>query len=596
MSAVSSSEAPSIAIKLDGVRKTFHRETGESVMALNDISFSLERGALGAVVGPDGAGKTTLIRLLTGLIKADSGVVKVLDIDAGCDPQAIQSCISYMPQRFGLYEDLTVRENFDLYADMHGVGPEKRRDRYTRLMSMTGLDAFQKRMVGQLSGGMKQKLGLACALVRSPELLLLDEPTVGVDPLSGRELWEIIHSLIKEGLTVLVSTSDPTEAAVCARVIVLNDGKILMQSPPADVARLAFGRTFVVQAPEGTKARDFQTQLLKVPEVIDASLESGHLRLVTRENGARGAADDRYSMGALTLQSVPARFSDGFMVLLHRAVGHKTEEHPAPPGADSHPAVTAGDCAVEVHDLVRRFGDFIAVDRVSFSVKQGEIFGLLGPNGAGKTTVFRMLCGLLPASAGTLKVATVDVRHSAASARQNLGYVAQKFSLYGQLTVGENLQFFARAYGLQRDHRRARISWALSEFKLAPFVRLPSAQLPGGFKQRLAMAAALLHRPTILFLDEPTSGADPFARRDFWQRITALAAGGVTVIVTTHFMAEAEYCDRALILDGGQVLAEGTPDELRALAPVRAGRVATMEDAFIAIVEKSRAPAAAGTA
>jgi len=243
---------------------------------------------------------------------------------------------------------------------------------------------------------------------------------------------------------------------------------------------------------------------------------------------------------------------------------------------------------VEVHDLDRRFGSFVAVDHANFSVKRGEIFGLLGPNGAGKTTTFRMLCGLLPPSGGTLTVAGVDVRRESASARQHLGYVAQKFSLYGQLSVGDNLAFFARAYGLGGEAKRTRIEWALSQFKLEPFVRLPSAQLPGGFKQRLAMAAALLHQPQILFLDEPTSGADPFARREFWQRITALSAGGVTVIVTTHFMAEAEYCDRAAILDNGRVLAQGTPSELRSRAPEEAGRTATMEDAFIAIVLEAR--------
>jgi ABC-2 type transport system ATP-binding protein len=275
------------------------------------------------------------------------------------------------------------------------------------------------------------------------------------------------------------------------------------------------------------------------------------------------------------------------MVLLHRSASASVADKQAPPPPEPPIAGAAGETVVEVHDLVRRFGQFVAVDRVSFLVKRGEIFGLLGPNGAGKTTTFRMLCGLLLASSGTLKVAGIDVRQARASARQHLGYVAQKFSLYGQLTVGENLDFFARAYGLDGDQRRERIAWALSQFQLQAAVRLPSAQLPGGFKQRLAMAAALLHRPQILFLDEPTSGADPFARREFWQRITALASSGVTVIVTTHFMPEAEYCDRALILDDGKVLAQGTPAELRALAPVQGGRVATMEDAFIAIVEKA---------
>ena len=574
------------ALRVDRVRKSFRRETGESVLALDDISFSVEPGGLAAVIGPDGAGKTTLMRLLAGLMKADRGTVSVLGIDAAKDPQSIQSRISYMPQQFGLYEDLTVRENLDLYADMHGVSAESRRTQYARLMSMTGLDSFQTRLAGQLSGGMKQKLGLACALVRSPDLLLLDEPTVGVDPLSRRELWEIIRQLIKDRLTVLLSSSDPDEAENCDSVLVLSEGKKLIDAPPAEVCRLALHRVFVTSPPDGTKARDLQARLLALPNVIDAVPECGQVRLIAE---ASSAASEIERYAGVAAEAASPRFEDGFMVLLHQAAGGKAADKQAP--ALQEPAIggVPGDTVVEVHDLVRRFGKFVAVDRVSFVVKRGEIFGLLGPNGAGKTTTFRMLCGLLPVSAGSLRVAGVDVLQNRASARQHLGYVAQKFSLYGQLTVGENLDFFARAYGLAGDKSRERIAWALSQFELAPFVRLPSAQLPGGFKQRLAMAAALLHRPEILFLDEPTSGADPFARREFWQRIIALARNGVTVIVTTHFMAEAEYCDRALILDDGKVLAQGTPAELRALAPVVAGRVATMEDAFIAIVEKARA-------
>jgi ABC-2 type transport system ATP-binding protein len=573
------------ALRLDHVRKSFRRDTGESVLALDDISFSLRQGGLAALVGPDGAGKTTLMRLLAGLMKADAGIVSVLGIDAAKDPQSIQSRISYMPQLFGLYEDLTVRENLDLYSDMHGVVQKDRQAQYTRLMAMTGLGPFKKRLAGQLSGGMKQKLGLACTLVRFPELLLLDEPTVGVDPLSRRELWEIIRQLIKEGLTVLLSSSDPDEAETCDSVLVLNGGKKLMDAPPAEVSRLALGRTFFAQPPEGTKPRDFQARLLAEPNVIDAVPECGLIRLIAQAKATGSAVSQ---LAGVTAQPTSPRFEDGFMVLLHQAGGARAADKQAP--APQEPVIdgASGDTAVEVHDLVRRFGKFVAVDGVSFFVKRGEIFGLLGPNGAGKTTTFRMLCGLLPASAGTLKVAGIDVRQARASARQHLGYVAQRFSLYGQLTVAENLNFFARAYGLERDEKRERITWALAQFKLEPFVRLPSAQLPGGFKQRLAMAAALLHRPEILFLDEPTSGADPFARREFWQRITALASNGVTVIVTTHFLSEAEYCDRVLILDNGKVLAQGTPAELRALAPAQTGRVATMEDAFIAIVEKSR--------
>jgi ABC-2 type transport system ATP-binding protein len=252
------------------------------------------------------------------------------------------------------------------------------------------------------------------------------------------------------------------------------------------------------------------------------------------------------------------------------------------------------DVAVEVRDLVRRFGEFTAVDHVSFEVRRGEVFGLLGPNGAGKTTTFRMLCGLLPATGGTLRVAGVDVRRAPASARQRLGYVAQKFSLYGQLSVAENLDFFASAYGLRGGRKRGRIARALEQFELAPLARLPSGQLPGGYKQRLAMAAALLHEPEILFLDEPTSGADPLARREFWRRITDLAERGVTVIVTTHFMEEAEYCDHVIILDAGRVLAHGTPAEVRRLARPAPGRAPTMEDAFLAVVEEARAGTANG--
>ena len=574
------------ALQLEAVRKTFKRETGVTVLALDAISFTLPKGGLAALVGPDGAGKTTLIRLLTGLMKADSGIVRVLGIDAAKDPQAIQSRISYMPQRFGLYEDLTVRENLDLYSDMHGVTQQDRQTQYLRLMDMTGLGKFQQRLAGQLSGGMKQKLGLACTLVRSPELLLLDEPTVGVDPLSRHELWEIIHQLIKDGLTVLLSSSDPDEAQACDAVLVLNEGKKLMESPPADVSALAQNRTFLIQPPSNVKARDFQALLLQDTAVIDAVPQSAQVRMVSKDSMDNPVFLD------VQAQPTPPRFEDGFMVLLHQAIApEKTEVLSNKPAVSAQNHNKSDSVIVEVNDLVRRFDKFIAVDHVSFSVRRGEIFGLLGPNGAGKTTTFRMLCGLLPASGGTLKVAGVDIRLNRASARQNIGYVAQKFSLYGQLTVTENLDFFARAYGLRGDKKRERIDWAVSQFNLNPFLRLPSAQLPGGFKQRLAMAAALMHSPQILFLDEPTSGADPFARREFWQRITALAADGVTVIVTTHFMAEAEYCDRALILDGGKVLAQGTPTELRALAPLAAGQSAstvTMEDAFIAVVGKAR--------
>jgi len=565
------------------LRKVFRAPgKGGEVRALDGVSIEVRAGELTALVGPDGAGKTTLIRLMAGLLTADGGTLRVLDIDPAVAPQRIQDRIGYMPQKFGLYEDLSVQENLDLYADLHGVGAEERTRRYPQLMQMTDLGRFTGRLAGRLSGGMKQKLGLACTLVRSPELLLLDEPTVGVDPLSRRELWVIVEQLVHEqGLTVLMSTSYLDEAERAARVLVLHAGKALAQSEPAAVTRVAASHSVVLDPGVGKSARSLQAKLLDDPQVIDAVPDGGLVRLVCASESQTGEV-----VAGLEATAVEPRFEDGFMMLLRGTASHEA-------GADirlQRPlAATDEGAVVEVRDLLKRFGDFTAVDHVSFEVRRGEIFGLLGPNGAGKTTTFRMLCGLLPPSGGVLQVAGVDVRLASAAARTRLGYVAQKFSLYGALTVRENLEFFASAYGLRGAQRRERIDWALRQFDLEQHESSPSGELPGGFKQRLAMGAALLHEPDILFLDEPTSGADPLARRAFWRRITALAEQGVTVIVTTHFMQEAEYCDHIAIMDSGRVLARGSPAEIRQLAHPTEGRQASMEDAFIAVVEAARA-------
>jgi ABC-2 type transport system ATP-binding protein len=612
------------------IRKSFRRDGDEIVQALDGVSLDIEHGTLAALVGPDGAGKTTLIRLATGLMIPDEGKLKVLDIDVAADPQQVQDRIGYMPQKFGLYEDLSVQENLDLYADLHGVTAAERSERYPRLMEMTALGPFTSRLAGRLSGGMKQKLGLACTLVRSPALLLLDEPTVGVDPLSRRELWEIILQLVKEqGLTVLLSTSYLDEAERCDHVVVLDHGSVLAQGKPENVARLAEGRAYVVAPLPGQKASAFQARLLDQPGVLDAVPEGGRVRIVEEAD-----ADDL--LAGMALEPVRSRFEDGFMVLLRNRTDKETRRaedrqgdketrierdgetrrpgdkepkieketrrqgenfsslSPGLPVSRSVPQspglpVSLSPPVVQVRELIRRFGSFVAVDSVSFDVQRGEIFGLLGPNGAGKTTTFRMLCGLLPATSGTLRVAGVDLHRARASARQKIGYVAQKFSLYGQLSVTENLEFFASAYNLRGARKRDRIDWALKTFALAPLAGLPSGNLPGGFKQRLAMAAALLHEPEILFLDEPTSGADPLARREFWRRITGLSEEGVTTVVTTHFMEEAEYCDRIAIMDAGRILAQGTPAEIRGRRVLlEEKKEATMEDAFIAIVEEAR--------
>jgi ABC-2 type transport system ATP-binding protein len=579
-------EPASMVIRARNVRKTFRREKGVIVTALDGVSVDVAAGSLAALVGPDGAGKTTFLRMAAGLLDADGGKLSVLGLDAARDSRQLQKRISYMPQKFGLYEDLTVQENLDLYADMHGLSREDRRERYPRLMELTALGSFRSRLAGKLSGGMKQKLGLACTLVRSPELLLLDEPTVGVDPLSRRELWQIIQQLVHDhGLSVLLSTAYLGEAERCGSVVVLHEGKVLAEGPPGEVSARAGGRTFLIDPLPGQTARSLQARLLDRPDIIDAVPEGGRVRFV------RADASAPPGEGLTGASPTPARFEDGFMVLLRQKVGAASRGSME---LGDTPRRPSGDIEIEVDDLVRTFGTFTAVDHVSFLVRKGEIFGLLGPNGAGKTTTFRMLCGLLAPTSGTLRVADVDLRTARASARQRIGYVAQKFSLYPQLSVNENLAFFASAYSLHGRRKRERIDWALGEFELKDHARMPSGDLPGGYKQRLAMAAALLHEPEILFLDEPTSGADPLARREFWRRITALAERDVTVIVTTHFMEEAEYCDRIAILAAGRVLAQGTPAEVRDRGRKPSNPHPDMEDAFIAIVEEAAAARANG--
>lgn len=586
-------ESSALALELRGVHKRFGGGKGVAeVHALNDVNLQVPHGGLVALVGPDGAGKTTLLRLAAALMPADGGDIRVLGLDPATQSQQVQDRISYMPQRFGLYEDLTVQENLDLYADLHGVPADMRRERYGRLLHMTDLTRFTDRLAGKLSGGMKQKLGLACTLVRSPDLLLLDEPTVGVDPLSRRELWEIVQQMVaEEQLSVVVSTSYLDEAERCEHVVVLHQGQVLAQGHPQDLRQPARGKVWLAHPAVNVPARMLQARLMQRPETLDAVPQGGDVRWLRHEVPLAEA--DRQHLGLTALQPVEERLEDAFMMLLRSkleqqgAIEDKSSSNPTPSPSPETPAQTR-QAVIEVHDLVRRFGDFVAVDHISFTVSRGEIFGLLGPNGAGKTTTFRMLCGLLPASSGSLRVAGVDLRTARAEARRHVGYVAQKFSLYGDQTVRENLQFFGGAYRLYGGALRQRIAEVVAEFGLQGQLDEMAGKLPGGNKQRLAMAAALLHQPDILFLDEATSGADPLARRDFWQRITWLAAAGTTVVVTTHFMEEAEYCDRIMIQDAGRMLALGTPREVREKAAVGGAQVTDMDSAFIAIVEQQR--------
>jgi ABC-2 type transport system ATP-binding protein len=568
---------------------TRHFRIGKrDVVALDGVSATTAPGLVTGLIGPDGAGKTTLMRLIAGLLRADSGSISVFGTDTRADPLAVQGMISYMPQRFGLYEDLTVAENLELYADLQGVARDARAARYAELMQMTGLARFTGRLAGKLSGGMKQKLGLACTLIRPPRLLLLDEPTVGVDPVSRRELWSIVDHLVRSArMTVLLSTAYLDEAERCDAVLLLHEGSLIGAGAPGDFTEAMAGRSFQIRAPSLPK-RHLQAILAGRPGVTDAVIQGEAVRLVM-DAGKMPDFSDQPALADATITRVPPRFEDRFIDLLRAKGGAAASPLRGDAAPMVAPIATNTAPVIEVEHLIKRFGAFRAVDDISFAVRRGEIFGLLGANGAGKSTTFRMLCGLLPASSGRLQVDGFDLHKAAATARGRLGYMAQKFSLYGDLSVMQNLNFFSAAYGLTGAQRAARTAWALDEFELAPLRDATSRDLPLGFKQRMALACALMHEPDVLFLDEPTSGVDPLARREFWQRINRLADGGVTVLVTTHFMDEAEYCDRLVIMAQGKILAEGTSEQLKQACRDADHPDPTMEDAFIALIEADQA-------
>ncbi len=562
-----------VALSMRGVTR---RERGAGSALIHDISFDVKAGSLVALVGADGAGKTTLMRTAAGLLKPQEGDVCLFGENLYQNLNRLQAECGYMPQQFGLYADLSVRENLLLYADLFGLTDKAREARFTELLSMTGLAPFTERLAGKLSGGMKQKLGLACALLNRPKLLLLDEPSVGVDPLSRKELWRIlIDSARTELMTVVVATTYMDEASLCDQVLVLEDGKLVLSDTPQAIAEHARGLVFAVNPADGEKVRDLQAGLLDDTEcVLDAVPEAGSVRVLVREKGQSVALQERLRR---ELTALNPRLEDGYLVLRARNEApraYSVIHSQFSPSSSSAPLVRA-------HDLVRRFGDFVAVDRTSFDVFPGEIFGLLGPNGAGKTTTFKMLCGLLTVTSGELEVAGIDIKKDREAAREQLGYMSQKFALYGDLSVRQNMTFFAQAYGLFDQKMQERIAALSREFHLNDVLDRQAKTLSGGIKQRLAMAVALLHNPKILFLDEPTSGADVPTRRQFWRWMTALSAAGTTIIVTTHFMEEAQYCDRLLIQDGGKPLIVGTPEAVR-------GDSRSMDEAFIRVVKTFR--------
>lgn len=554
-------------------------------IALDGISAQIAPGSVTGLVGPDGAGKTTLIRLIAGLLRPQSGRITVCGFDSVGQAEAIHGVVGYMPQRFGLYEDLTVSENLNLNADLRAVTGQERAQVFERLLGFTGLAPFTKRLAGALSGGMKQKLGLACTLIRPPRLLLLDEPSVGVDPLSRRELWRMVHELVDQGIGVLWSTAYLEEAERCGSVLLLNEGRLLEAGDPRKMTARISGRAFVVRGLDAAGKRLVLDRARQRAGVIDALIQGRNIRLVIAEGAAAPTAEELEAGPDAAVEPARPRFEDAFVSLL-RGQGLTSKTGALPQGRTSETPPGDPDAVVEARDLTRRFGSFTAVDRISFAVRRAEIFGLLGPNGAGKSTTFKMLCGLLPITSGTARLTGLSLADAPALARARLGYMSQKFSLYPDLSVQQNLEFFAGAYGLGGRTRREAVGRMKEGFGLEPFAASNAGELPLGFKQRLALACAIMHGPAVLFLDEPTSGVDPLTRREFWSHINAMAGQGVTVLVTTHFMDEAEYCDRIGIVYGGVMIAMASPDDLKEQARTSDLPDPSLEDAFIRLIER----------
>ncbi len=568
-----------VLVQISDLVKTFDKS---QMRALDSINAELPPGKIIGLVGPDGSGKTTLIRITAGLLTPSSGKVAISGYDSIKESDQVHHMISYMPQKFGLYEDLTVMQNLNLYSDLQGIDPKQKKDLYEHLLHFTDLKPFTKRLAGNLSGGMKQKLGLACTLLRKPQLLLLDEPSAGVDPISRRELWKMVTDLTKEGISVLWSTAYLDEAEKCHEVMLLNEGKLLYHGAPDALTSKLKGRTFQIQM-ISTDRRAVLTNALNDERVIDGVIQGKNVRIVLREQDKKPDIQKFNPGPDAVLKEVPPRFEDAFVDILGGGPAGFSPLKELIPSIEKEEKPV-----VEAVKLTKKFGDFTATDQISFSVKRGEIFGLLGPNGAGKSTTFKMLCGLLQPTSGNAFIAGLSLQEAITKARARIGYMAQKFSLYGNMTVIQNLRFFAGIYPTSAQHVEKTAHEMIDIFELGPFTHTTSSQLPLGFKQRLALACAIMHQPEILFLDEPTSGVDPITRREFWNHINAMVEKGVAIIVTTHFMDEAEYCDRIGLINQGRLVMIGSPDELKESVASPDLPAPTLEDAFILLSTRSR--------
>ncbi len=549
------------------------------IRAVSDVSLSVARGEVVGLIGPDGAGKTSLLQMLAGVLRADSGAATVAGVDVLRDPESVKAAIGYMPQGLGgnLYDALTVAENIEFFRDLRRVPLGSYRDNLERLLRVTRLQPFLDRAAGKLSGGMRQKLALICTLIHLPPVLLLDEPTTGVDPISRRDFWTIIHTLVvSRSATVLLATSYMDEAERCHRVSLMHDGALIAAGTPDQLTGALAGRLWAVR---DVHVDDAVAALKRSPAVQSTAIAGVEVRVLVRD-GAGDLADQLAGAGLVgaTIEPVAANLEDVFVHHLTRGRALASAASLLPwQGTAPAPAVGVS-AVIRARALTCRYGAFTAVDSVSLEVRAGEILGLLGPNGAGKTTLIKMLCGLERPTAGTAAVGGHDVRRDRALLRGHIGYVSQRFSLYRDQTLRENLRLSAGLYGIPRSLRRRRIDTMLSGLGLGAFAdRLPLA-LPLGFRQRLALACAILHEPRVLFLDEPTAGVDPLARRQFWDLVHLLAhQHGVTVLVSTHYMDEASHCDRLGFMHEGRLVGLGRPDELTRQAVERGGPMVQVE-------------------
>jgi ABC-2 type transport system ATP-binding protein len=546
------------------------RRYGQRIV-LQDVSFQVMRGEAFGVVGPDGAGKTTLLQMLAAILRPSFGACRVLGEDVRRHPGRVQSRVGYMSQGFSLYDRLTVAENIAFAADIRDVPRADFVERKARLVRMAGLERFQSRREGALSGGMRKKLALCANLIHEPPLLILDEPSLGVDPLSRRELWRILETAKTEGRTIIFATSYMDEADASDRVLLLRDGRPIALGTPAELRAPARNRVYRITTLD---APALEVQLAAATDVLSFQKETPEkfrIQLAGATLPSLAAAADSY----------PAEptMEDAFTVISAVPGGP-----PLPEAPKRRPS--SGEVLISGEDITQRFGEFVAVDHVSLRITSGEVLGLLGPNGAGKTTLIRILCGLLPPSEGVAHVAGFDVARQSERVRSSIGYMSQKVSLFLDLTARENLTFFARAYGVPARETRARITLAGERAGLLPAADDALVRdLSSAVRQRLALACAILHRPKVLFLDEPTSGVDPLSRFRFWRLISALAAEGVAVIVSTHYLEEATYCDRLGLMMDGRMVALGALPALRQELGLTEGRV---EDVFLGFIARER--------